>query len=194
MAVPKATIGTQHRAEAAVLLTPVGCSPGDLRLDYSSPPAALTMARAASALGMTEVTPGARCAARSQLVRQDVNANEDPASHGHHDQGRQTAAGQSERPSSFERHRSCAQNESATSKVAQPFSHDRGHHANVRAAVRNGAVDPTGPVLRVPAPTRLVEAMRLPRSSAAFGVDWETGNVVLVPQLTQHPHRPGWRA
>ena len=44
--------------------------------------------------------------------------------------------------------------------------------------MRNNAVDPTGPVLRVPAPTRLVEAMRLPKSSAAFGVDWETGNVV----------------
>ena len=51
-------------------------------------------------------------------------------------------------------------------------------HTDVRAAVRNGAVDPTGPVLRVPAPTHLSEAMRLPRSSAAFGVDWETGNVV----------------
>ena len=41
-----------------------------------------------------------------------------------------------------------------------------------------GLLDPTGPVLRVPAPTRLVEAMRLPKSSAAFGVDWKTGNVV----------------
>ena len=46
--------------------------------------------------------------------------------------------------------------------------------------MRNGAVDPTGPVLRVPAPTRLVEAMKLPKSSAAFGVDWENGNVFSV--------------
>ena len=60
---------------------------------------------------------------------------------------------------------------------ASPFARAR-RHTDVRAAVRNGAVDPTGPVVRVPAPTRLVEAMRLPRSSAAFGVDWETGNVV----------------
>ena len=56
-----------------------------------------------------------------------------------------------------------------------PFTRAR---ANNRAAVRKALSARRGTFVASPAPTHLSEAIRLPRSSAAFGVDWETGNVV----------------
>lgn len=51
--------------------------------------------------------------------------------------------------------------------------------ADVRAPVRNGAVEPTeANPLKSLCVTRLVATMPLPVSSAEFGADWETGKEI----------------